>query len=110
MLFTTIATVGSGEHYVVDLIAAVPFLVALEAATAHRWIRAKRRIATVIIGLLLYAAWILIVRSAPMSIPFLSKYPAAVWALAAVSIAVSTIFAMRYQGLPSRSLAKTGPD
>ena len=94
-VMTAVATIGSGEHYVVDLIAAAPFIVALEAATARRQISLRRRIAPIVLGILFYAAWILIVRYAPATVPVLDSRPVLVWLLTAATIGVSVAVALR---------------
>lgn len=60
---TVLSTLGLGEHYVVDLIGAVPFTVALEALctmTRHNW---KRRLASAAISTGMFAAWIVAIRT-----------------------------------------------
>jgi hypothetical protein len=92
---TTIATIGSGEHYVVDLIAAAPFLVALEAATAHRFIELRRRLVALAVGVAFFSAWILAVRHAAWSVPYFSAHPLIVWIFTIVTLAASALVALR---------------
>ncbi|MEO8576046.1 MAG: phosphatase PAP2 family protein [Gemmatimonadales bacterium] len=93
-VMTAIATIGSGEHYVLDLIAAVPFVVALEAATARGNVSRRRRMA-LISGVLLFGSWIATVRSAPNTVPFFESNPALVWGLAVVTIVACVAVALR---------------
>jgi hypothetical protein len=74
-----IATLAFGEHYVIDLVVAVPFAVTIEAMVAQAgW----RRILT---GLLTTVAWLLLLRSdSGLSTPvawaaLLSTVAASVW-------------------------------
>jgi hypothetical protein len=62
LALTVLATIGFGEHYVVDLVAAVPYALALAALCAPAgWPRNRAAIA---IGAGLTAAWILALRFA----------------------------------------------
>ncbi len=94
VVMTFIATIGSGEHFVFDLIADAPFIVALEAATAHRTIPFRRRIGPIVAGLILYGGWMIAIRNAPVSIPFLTAHPALVWLLVVVTIAIPSWLAL----------------
>jgi hypothetical protein len=96
--FTILATMGSGEHYVVDLIAAVPFFVALEAATAHRYVTLRRRILPLVIGTLLYAACVLTVRNASVAVPFLMNHAVLTWTFALLTVALPLLVALRSKG------------
>jgi len=93
---TALATLGSGEHYVVDLIAAVPFLVALEAATAHRFVSGARRIAPLATGILFYALWIVLARNGTVFIPSLLENPVVIRILALATLIVPSAVALRH--------------
>lgn len=93
---TGLATVGSGEHYVVDLIAAVPFLVALEAATAHRFVSSARRIAPLATGILFYALWIVLARSGVTFIPSLLENPVVMRILALATLVIPSAVALKH--------------
>jgi hypothetical protein len=95
VIITFVATIGSGEHYVFDLIADAPFIVALEAATAHRTIPLRRRVAPLVSGVVVYAGWMVAIRSAPVSAPFLERHAAITWMLVLLTIAVPSWFALR---------------
>jgi hypothetical protein len=94
-LFTILATIGSGEHYVIDLVAAAPFLVALEAATAHRYVDVKTRMIALITGLVFFAAWIFAVRHAASIVPWANANPAAYWIFTIATLVVSGFVALR---------------
>ena len=91
---TALATIGSGEHYVVDLVAAAPFLVALEAAAAHRFIAVRQRIPRIMIGLVLFALWIVAVTRAPVVVPFLAQHSMAMWAFVVGTLVISLAAAL----------------
>jgi hypothetical protein len=95
-LLTILATVGSGEHYVFDLIATAPFLIALEAATARRIIAQRRRVLIFVAGLALYSLWIIAIRNAPSTIPVLASSPVLVWTLVVATLAISAVLALRH--------------
>lgn len=94
-LFTILATIGSGEHYVIDLVAAAPFLVALEAATAHRYVSFRTRMIPLITGILFFGAWIFAVRHAASIIPIVNANPAAYWIFTVATLGVSALVALR---------------
>jgi hypothetical protein len=60
---TVLATLGLGEHYLVDLAAAVPFAVAFDALFTPRALSWRRRAACIAACVLLVAAWIAGVRT-----------------------------------------------
>ena len=91
---TAIATIGSGEHYVVDLIAALPFLVSLEAAAAHRMIPIRKRWTRVAVGVVLFSAWIVLVKGASGFVPFLAEHSAAMWAFTAATLGICFVVAL----------------
>ena len=67
LVLTILATLGLGEHYVVDLLAAVPYALTLEAVCAQRAFanRASRKQALTV-GLALTVLWIAGLRFAPV--------------------------------------------
>jgi hypothetical protein len=92
---TILATLGSGEHYVFDLVAVAPFLVALEAATAHGSISWRRRAPACVCGAVLYAFLMVVIKSGTTIIPMLSESPLLSWALVAIVVTLPVIFALR---------------
>ena len=62
---TVVATLGTGEHYLVDLVVAVPFALTLQTLfIARPPVTKERRWMTVAVGLGLTLAWVLALRSA----------------------------------------------
>jgi PAP2 superfamily len=102
-VMTAVATIGSGEHYVLDLVAAAPFIVALEAATARRSVSLRRRAPAIVLGILLYAMWMVIIHKTPSTLPVLESNPAIMWLLSATTIGVSVAVALRRRLPDSRS-------
>jgi len=85
---TALACLGFGEHYLIDLVAGVPFALALQAVCAPATLRAlpewKQSIA---VGLALTLIWIATVRFAVS----LFHIPAFPWALSLVTLAVCAL-------------------
>jgi len=71
---TALATIGSGEHYVIDLIVAAPFVVALEAATAHRSVAFRSRLGPLLVGTSIFAFWIIVIRAGSETLPVLERW------------------------------------
>jgi hypothetical protein len=99
---TILATLGSGEHYVFDLIAVAPFLVVLEAATAHRFISFRSRVPALVCGVVLYALLMVVIKHGTTSIPVLFGAPSLAWMLVAITVAVPGMFALR----PLKTIAR----
>jgi hypothetical protein len=60
LLFTVLATLGFGEHYLIDLVVAVPFALTVETIATYGSRQTFRlRIASAIAGTSMCAAWIL---------------------------------------------------
>jgi hypothetical protein len=81
---TFLATLGFGEHYLVDLIVAVPFVLLIEAICA---LRRERRTAlgAGALGLALTLSWLLVLRT-----PMVAQLPVwACWAMVVGTIAVT---------------------
>lgn len=60
LLGTAVATLATGEHYLVDLVVAIPFAVAVDAAIGRRWIFAAAHAAVVL-------SWCLALRAGLLS-------------------------------------------
>jgi len=84
LAFTLLATLGLGVHYLVDLVAAVPFAAAIYAYLADvEPGSAKLRRVTMAGGAALLAGWLVLVRLAP---DLLASTPPAMWILAAAVV------------------------
>jgi hypothetical protein len=82
---TFFATIGFGEHYVVDWVGALPLVLFVWALCAP-WVswRAAVRWGAMLAGAALEAAWLVLGRTAPVSL----DWPVVVWVLAGLSVAV----------------------
>ena len=86
VLFTVFSTMGTGEHYFIDLIVAFPFALLIEALCLYRlsW-RGSQRIAAALLGLGLTLAWFAALRFAPK---FFLLSPAIGWLACVFTVAV----------------------
>src|SRR5580692_165016 len=92
VVFTTFATMGTGEHYLIDLVVAFPFTVFLQGlcALGLRW-NDRTRLTAVLYGLLLTLGWIAALRFG-LKVFWIS--PVAPWICCVVPVA-SAIFVRR---------------
>lgn len=92
LTLTALATLGYGEHYLVDLMVAPPLALAIQAActrTESRW-----RWAATALGSAITLAWLVSFRSgAALRVPA----GAAAWSLAFLSVALPTMVAWRLE-------------
>jgi hypothetical protein len=98
---TALATLGLGEHYLIDLIVAVPVALTLQAL----WLRTKStlRLAAIGVGVAMTLGWLIALRTGAMI-----SMPAGVWAwlVAGVTVGVPAMLAWRIEvGRTSRSAA-----
>jgi uncharacterized membrane protein len=90
LALTVLSTMGTGEHYFVDLVVAVPFALFVQAVVCpdHKTVFTRRAVAA-LSGLALTLAWLILIRFAAKAMLVSPILP---WALvAATGIAVSKI-------------------
>jgi PAP2 superfamily len=109
LALTVVSTLGTGEHYFVDLLAAVPFALLVEAVVSPgRRLSLSRRILFASYGLGLTLGWLLLAR---YGIKLMLISPAVPWGLSAVSCA--TVWMMNSRcgcgSLPSRPYPEANP-
>lgn len=86
-LATAFATLALGQHYVIDLVVAFPYVAALQAVcTTAVPLRSPRRYALIAAGTILVAAWLLALRFA---VPLFLKTPSISWAAILATLAVT---------------------
>jgi hypothetical protein len=79
MMLTIFATLGTGEHYLVDLVASMPFALLVQAIVSpYRAIPMRLRVTISFAGLALTFGWLLLVRYATK---FMLISPAIPWTL-----------------------------
>jgi hypothetical protein len=90
LFFTVLATVGTGEHYFVDLVVAFPFALFMESLCSFESPRKEpQRLAALGLGLFATLTWLLTLRYAVRFFWISSLLP---WTLCAVTIALSLAF------------------
>ena len=99
LLVTVLATLGSGEHYLIDLIVAVPFSLSMQAvcSSAIPW-RSAARVWPVLIGAAMVGAWLAMLR---FGVSYFQHWHALSWALvlATVALSATAAFELRKQSL-----------
>jgi hypothetical protein len=78
LLLTVIATLGSGQHYLVDLVVSLPFALTVQSVASYTLPNRSGRIAAIVSGLGFTMAWLLFVR---FGVSLALKSPAIPWAL-----------------------------
>ncbi|MFZ0816365.1 MAG: phosphatase PAP2 family protein [Candidatus Sulfotelmatobacter sp.] len=94
LLGTFVATMGIGEHYLVDLVAAVPFALTVEAL-CHSSIPLRTRRLPLFAGLCLTLMWLALVR---LGAPLPLKSPLILWMLSTLSTAAVLFLEPRLTG------------
>ena len=105
LLVTFIATMGIGEHYLVDLVAAVPFALTVEALCQSS-IPLRTRLLPLFAGLAFTLMWLALVR---FGTPLLLKSSIIPWTLTALSTAAVLILEPRLTVLSPHAPASTPP-
>jgi hypothetical protein len=93
LLLTLLATLGLGEHYLIDLVVAFPFALGVRAFCAARLPRSQReRLRSATVGGVLTAAWILALKRKGLVV----EIPALVsWALVVLTVGVCVYLEQR---------------
>jgi hypothetical protein len=89
---TVVATLGLGQHYLVDLVVSLPFALAVQSATSYVLPGKLRRVPALIAGVVLTTVWLLFVRFA---VSWALKSPAIPWTL--ILATASTTFWLESQ-------------
>jgi hypothetical protein len=104
VIFTIFATMGTGEHYFVDLVVAYPFSVMIQSLCALplRWM-ARERITGFLYGLLATLAWLLALGHATK---FFWLSPMIPWACCAITVASSLFLHKKLEAAADAASAK----
>jgi len=105
LFFTVLATMGTGEHYFVDLIVAFPFALGMEALCAFERPWMERRLAALAAGFLGTLAWFFALRYGARFFWWNAALP---WTLCAITVAASLLFERRLQDAAKLHDAHTG--
>jgi hypothetical protein len=103
LLLTIIATLGTGQHYLVDLVVSLPFALAVQSAASYR-LPHLQRLTVVTVGLGLVAIWLVFIRFGT-SLALL--FPAIPWMLILITAVVSLWLEMRISRESSIGVAVT---
>jgi hypothetical protein len=107
LFFTVLATVGTGEHYFVDLIVAFPFALLMESLCEFSQpLMDRRRLTGFGVGLFGTLLWLLALRYAAPIFWISALLP---WTLCAVTIAISLVCESRLRSGNEISGARTTP-
>jgi hypothetical protein len=88
LVLTVIVVLGLGEHYIADLVVAIPFSVAVQAIASPAHISPRVRSFSALGGFLLVALWLLLLRFA---IPFFLITPFVPWVCVILTIVLSAM-------------------
>jgi hypothetical protein len=106
LFFTVLATMGTGEHYFVDLIVAFPFALGMEALCAFEWSwMERRRLGALALGFLGTFAWLFALRYGVRVFWWNAVLP---WALCAITVGASLLSERRLQEPAKLRDARTG--
>lgn len=107
LFFTVLATLGSGEHYVVDLIVAVPFCVMIQGlfALSLKW-NDRRRLLAIFSGLATVLGWLWALRFAAHFFWVSALIP---WVLVIATVAVSMLLQKSLQRAVAEVSGKQAP-
>jgi hypothetical protein len=89
---TVVATLGLGQHYLVDLVVSLPFALAVQSATSYVLPSKLRRIPALVAGVGMTTAWLLLLR---FGVSWALKSPAIPWTL--ILATASTTFWLESQ-------------
>jgi hypothetical protein len=106
VLATVFDTLASGEHYLFDLVVALPFTLWMQAWMAHTVsIRDRRRWLPALCGFALFLAWLAVGR---FGFPLMMIGRAVPWLLITVSSTVSIVWAMTLPALIPEMVSNPG--
>jgi hypothetical protein len=108
VVFTIVATLGTGEHYFIDLVVAFPFVLFLQAmcATELKW-NDSRRLAPFAFGLATLLVWLWALRYCPQFFWYSVAIP---WLLCALTIGVSEKLRRGFRDVVVEILPSATPD
>ena len=106
IFFTALATLGTGEHYFIDLVVAFPFALLMESLCEFSLpVRNRQRVMAFAFGLLATLAWLLALRYAVHVFWISAVLP---WTLCVVTIAVSLVCERQLQSAAKFRDGNTG--
>jgi len=88
LILTVVATLGGGQHYLIDLVVSLPFVLAVQSASSLGCPNKRRHLMALVVGLGATFGWLLMVR---FGLPFAMISPAVPWTLILITV-VATIW------------------
>jgi hypothetical protein len=108
LALTLASTLGMGEHYLTDLIVAVPFTVAIQAAfTRTIPLNRPERSQALMAGAGLTVIWLIALRT---SMAVFERLPALAWAAVLITVAIPVLFERRLAAVNQDRQANRYPD
>lgn len=86
VLLTVFATLGSGQHYLVDLVVSLPFALAVQAGATFALPNRSRRVAGILAGVALTVLWLVCVR---FGVALALESPLIPWSLVLITAAIT---------------------
>lgn len=86
LLLTVVATLGSGQHYLVDLVVSLPFALAVQSTASYSLLNQSRCITAIVAGLGLTFAWLVLLR---YGVSLALKSAAIPWTLMLATVSVT---------------------
>jgi hypothetical protein len=107
LVFVALATLGTGEHYFIDLVVAVPFALLMESLFAYDLrLSDSNRVRGVAFGLVSTCAWLAALRFTPR---LFWSTPILPWTLCAATVAIALYFEMHLRHF-GNSTPQVSPD
>lgn len=102
LFLTVVATLGSGQHYLVDLVVSLPFALAVQSAASYSFSGQSRLINALVTGFALTVAWLLLVR---FGVSLALQSPIIPWSL----VLVTLVFTLRLNNRLLKSPSISAP-
>lgn len=87
LALTVVATLGSGQHYLVDLVVSLPFALTVQLIASYLFgEKSSSHVRTMLAGFALTAGWLMLVR---YGVPLMLKSPAIPWTLIVATVTLT---------------------
>lgn len=86
LVLTVVATLGSGQHYLVDLVVSLPFALAVQSVASYAMLDQSRRVKAMVAGIGFTLAWLLLIR---FGLSLALKSPIIPWTLILATISIT---------------------
>jgi hypothetical protein len=105
LLLTVVATLGGGQHYLVDLVVSLPFVLAVQATASYGLPDRSRPMRAMAAGIALTAVWLVLVR---FGVAWALKSPVIPWTLILATTSItfwlqSWMSKAQHHGVPTKT-------